>query len=450
MRSKLSFRLSDISRSPTILQAEAHISTVSDSANFYISSLPTPAPRSSLDGNLEVDVAILGGGFAGVSTALHLAERGLSVALLEAKTVGFGASGRNGGQVLPGLSAGLDGIAKRNGMKVARALWDESVEAVDLVRRLTQRHGISCDLTEGAVTLAVKPKHFKGFTEEKAWLEGEFGYGGLEVWSPEEARVVVRSQRYCGGLYDPRAPHLHPLAFVRGLAFAAETAGARIFENSPVTAIEMDRPVKRLLTGKGAMSARTLVLAGNAYIGKLVPWAAARMMPVASCIVATEPLGSRIGDLLTKSISACDANIVLDYFRPTPDGRLLFGGLANYSGREPSDIAGVLGRRMRHVFPQLAQTRITHAWGGLIDISLYREPLIGAMKDQVFVMQGFSGHGVALATLSGQRVAATILGDEAALSPYDALPRPSFPGGPLRTLGLVLGMAMLKMKDRWA
>jgi gamma-glutamylputrescine oxidase len=423
---------------------------VPDDANFYIDSLPTPPPRAALDGKIEADVAILGGGFAGVSTALHLAEQGLSVVLLEAKTVGFGASGRNGGQVLPGFSAGLDGIVNRNGIKVAKALWAESVEAVDLVRRLVQRHNISCDLTDGAVTLAVKPRHFRDFATEKTWLEDEFNYGGLELWDPEQTRAVVKSARYCGGLHDPRAPHLQPLAFVRGLGLAAQKAGAQIFENSPVIEIDRQHAVKRLVTAKGEVQARTLVLAGNAYIGKLMPWAARRMMPVASCIVATEPLGDRMREVLAKPLSACDANIVLDYFRPTADGRLLFGGLANYSGREPADIAGVLGRRMQSVFPQLANTRITHAWGGLIDISLHREPLIGAMQPEVYVMQGFSGHGVALATLAGQRIASAIEGNASALAPYDALSRPHFPGGPLRTLGLIVGMAMLKLKDRWA
>lgn len=421
-----------------------------DDANFYIDSLPTPAPRAAFSGKTEADVAILGGGFAGLSTALHLAEKGLSVVVLEAKTVGFGASGRNGGQVLPGFSAGLEGIVNRNGIKAAKALWAESVEAVNLVRRLVQRHGISCDLTDGAVTLAVKPRHFKDFATEKTWLEDEFDYGGLELWDTKQARTVVNSPRYCGGLYDPNAPHLQPLAFVRGLGIAAEKAGARIFENSPVIEIDHQGPVKRLITDKGSVEAKTLVLAGNAYIGKLLPWAARRMMPVASCIVATEPLGDLMAEVLTKPLSACDANIVLDYFRPTADGRLLFGGLANYTGREPADIAGVLGRRLQSVFPQLANSRITHGWGGLIDISLYREPLIGAMQPEVYVMQGFSGHGVALATLSGERVATAIAGDPSVLAPYDALPRPHFPGGPLRTLGLVIGMAMLKLKDRWA
>lgn len=417
-------------------------------ATYYASVLPPAAVHPVLSGETDADVAIVGGGIAGVSTALHLARRGIRAVVVEAQSVGSGASGRNGGQVLAGFSAGLDGIVRRNGMAAARALWAESVAAVELVRSLA---GPQCDLQNGAVTVAIKPRHLSSFYEEARWLEGEFGYQGLEIWDKEVTRSIVRSPKYCGGLFDAAALHLNPLAFVRHLAELATAAGAALYEGSAVLRIDTEGPVKKIMTARGSVTARHVVLAANASLNGLYPWAARRIMPVASSVIATEPLPpEKLHDCLTRPLAVCDANIVLDYFRPTGDGRLVFGGLANYSGRPPANVAGVLGARLRSVFPQLADVRISHGWSGMIDISLNREPLIGEISPGVHLAQGFSGHGVALAARAGERIAAAIGGDTAAYQPYLPLARPVFPGGPLRTAALVLGMAWLRLKDRFA
>ncbi|MCK6442837.1 NAD(P)/FAD-dependent oxidoreductase [Elstera cyanobacteriorum] len=415
--------------------------------SYYETTIAPPRPtRARLRGEMEVDVAICGGGISGVSTALHLAERGLRVALLEAGQVGAGASGRSGGQILNGFSAAQTALEERYGLYKAQQLYALSLEAVQMVRERVIRHEIQCDFMEGAVTLAVKPRHLADFRSEARRMADQYGQQGLEVWDLDQTRAAVRSNAYIGGLYDPHGCHLHPLNYTLGLARAAEAAGAMIYEESRVKAwASGSRPM--LATAEGRIYAKHIVFCGNAYLGKLVRDLWPLIMPVASCIIATEPLGDRLQACLARPLSACDANIVLDYFRPTGDGRLLFGGLANYSGREPRNIIKTLRPRLQKIFPQIADAKIDFGWGGLIAITPRREPQMGQIEQNVWFAHGYSGHGLALATLAGALLAEGICDRSDRLDLLESLPRPEFPGGRFRTAALVMGMLAMRARD---
>lgn len=408
--------------------------------SWYADTAHTAPDRPALAGTMRADVAVLGGGLGGLSTALELAERGYSVRLLEAARLGWGASGRNGGQVLAGFSADLAGLAARHGLDTARRLLDMSREAVALVRERVRRHAIACDLASGHLTPALKPRQERALAEDQA-LMARLGHEAPEIWSRDQVAGTIVSPRYLSGLYDPEAAHLHPLNYALGLARAAEQAGAVLHEGSPVTAIEPGA----LVTRGGRVEAEHIVIAGDAYLGGLLPRASRRLMPVASCIVATEPLGP--DRALTRNIAVADANIVLDYFRLAPDGRLLFGGLADYSGRQPRDIAARLRPRLERVFPHLAGVGISHAWGGLIGLTMRRMPMIGRLGPGLYVAQGYSGHGVALSTFAGRVIAETVAGASERIGLLESLPQAAFPGGGLRMPALVLAMAWYRLKD---
>jgi len=407
---------------------------------------PTPAPEM-LVGSTRCDVAILGGGLTGLSAALELAERGYRVVLLEAQRLGWGASGRNGGQVLNGYSADTGGMIAKLGLETARALMTISNQAVALVKHRIARHGIACDLAPGYVMAALKPRQFQALTEEARRLAHDMDETRLELWDQERLRAAIRSPRYCGGIYDPDGAHLHPLNFCLGLADAARNAGALLYENSPVQQVD-DGTTPRLTTAQGQVTAQWLLICGDGYLGAAYPAASDHMLPMASCIVATEPLGTdRFNSVFGERLAVADANTVLDYFRPSADGRLLFGGLADYAGREPADIRAALRPRLERVFPQLTGVMLSHGWGGLIGLTRNRLPQITRTAPRTLIAQGYSGHGVALATLAGQILAETIAGHSGRFDLFDRLPRPDFPGGIMRTPALILGMLFYRLRD---
>jgi len=406
-----------------------------------------PRPRPRFEGTRHAEVAIVGGGLTGLGAALALAEAGVKPVLLEAQRIGWGASGRNGGQLLPGLGGDLAAARSRHGPDLAKALFDLSTAAVADVKQRIARHGIACGLLPGHVTAAVKRRHMRALAAERALWEESFGYPGLELWSQEALRAVVHSPRFIGGLYDPNAAHLDPLAYTLALADLAEAAGASLHEASPVLHITRGAEM-RLATPRGELRAETLLLCGNAYLGELVPELAAEIMPVASCIVATEPLGrERMARLFARPIAVADAHLVLDYFRPTADDRLIFGGRANYAGRQPGDIAGVLRPRLERVFPTLAGVCITHEWAGRIAITRDRLPRLGRLAPNAFFAHGYSGHGLAMAGLAGQILAEACRGRAEKLKIFEGLPHQRFPGGALRTPLLVLAMLYFRLRD---
>jgi len=415
----------------------------------YYAASANPAPlRSPLLGETTADVCVVGGGIAGCSTALHLAERGFKVVLLEGQRIAWGASGRSGGQAIFGFAAGQDKLEGQVGHDAARQMFDVSVEALDLLKDRVARHAIDCDLHWGQMHVAIKPRHE---TELKAWQEelaADYGYASLRWLGRDEIRGLLATERYLGGLYDTRSGHLHPLNYTLGLAAAAEAAGVRIFEGSEATRLEHGDTVV-VHTGRGRVRAKHVALCCNAYIDDLAPRLRSRIMPVGTYIVATEQLGhERIEALMRENVGVTDVNWVLDYFRRSADHRLLFGGRVSYSGLDPLNTERATRARMVKVFPQLADVKIAYAWGGYVDITMSRAPDFGRLAPNVCYLQGFSGHGIALTGMAGKLVAEAIAGQAERFDLFSRLEHRDFPGGPLlRTPALVLAMLWFRLKD---
>jgi len=418
--------------------------------SYYAASSagPAPASREPLAGEVRADVAVVGGGLAGCSAALHLAQRGFKVALLEAHFVGYGASGRSGGQTIFGLAAGQKTLAAQVGREDARRLFDLSIEALDLTQDLIRDHRIDCDYKPNHVHVATKPRHLGELGEWAEELHGEYAYESVRLLDRRELEAHVRSERYLGGLIDTRSGHLHPLKYTRGLARAAERAGARIFENTQALHYE-DGPEVVVQSAHGTLRCRHLVLCANAYIGSLAPSLARRILGVGTYIIATEPIApERARALLPSDAAVADINWILDYFRLSADNRLLFGGRVSYSALEPPHLAESMRGRLVRVFPQTADLKVEYAWGGYLDITMSRAPDFGRLAPNVFYLQGFSGHGMSLTALAGKVVAEAVAGTAERFDVFARLPHGDFPGGPLlRRPSLVLAMLYYRLRD---
>jgi gamma-glutamylputrescine oxidase len=423
-------------------------------ASYYVASTALPLERPALAGTVRADVCVVGGGIAGCSTALHLAERGYRVVLLEQHRVGWGASGRSGAQALFGVAAPQEKLERLIGAADARRIWDMTLEGIDLIRERIARHGIDCDWVAGQMHVANKPRHVD---ELKAWqeeLQGRYDYTSARLLDRAGIAGLLATDVYHGGMVDERGGHLHPLRYTLGLAAAAEAAGARIHENSRVVGYERraaaDSATRvRVRTAGSEVLCRHVAFAGNAWLGGTVPKLARRIMPVGTYIVATEPLGAeRAAVLIRNNAAVTDMNWVLDYYRRSADHRLLFGGRVSYSGLDPFGIEGATRARMLRVFPQLQDVKITHSWGGYVDITLNRAPDFGRLEPEVWYLQGFSGHGIVLAGLAGKVLAEAIAGQSERLDVFARIPHLSFRGGmPLRRAALVLAMLWYRLRD---
>ena len=420
--------------------------------SYYAATARREQAFPALAGDAQCDVAIVGGGLAGMSAAVDLRRRGFDVVLLEARELGFGASGRNGGQAIHGLACDQETIERQLGLDEARQVWAMSIEALDLLRERMREHGIDCDWRSGYLGLATSARKGRALQAWAQRTESVYGYPMQRVEAAEIGRWIA-SPRYHSGIFDPRSGHLHPLKYTLGLARAAAAAGVRVHEHSPVLALAQgERPALR--TATGTVQARQVLLAGNVYLQGLAPALQARIMPVGSYIACSETLEPALADSLVPSRSAvCDTNFVLDYFRTTPDQRLLYGGRVSYSTLTPADLADSMRRRMVHTFPQLAGTRVAYAWGGFVDITMNRAPDFGRLPavgaaPNVYYLQGFSGHGLALTGLAGRLVAEAMAGDAERFDVFARLQHRPFPGGAwLRTPALVLGMAWYRLRD---
>jgi gamma-glutamylputrescine oxidase len=416
--------------------------------SYYAASANSAPSRPSLQGEISADVCVVGGGITGCSTALHLAERGYRVVLLEGRQIGWGASGRSGGQALPGFGTSMATIVGQVGREDARRMWDISVEGVELLRQRVEKHAIDCDLHWGQMHVGVRPRHpgeLKSWQEE---LEQEYGYTGLRYLDAAGVRDWLATDRYNSGLFDSRSGHLHPLNYTLGLAAAAERAGAMLLENSMVTRLVHGDPAT-VETAAGRVRAKFVVLCCNAYIEELVPSIRSRMMPVGTYIVATEPLGEeRLRGLIRDNVAVTDINWVLDYFRCSADHRLLFGGRVSYSGLDPLNTRSVTRARMVKVFPQLADARIEYAWGGWLDVTMNRAPDFNRIAPNVYYIQGFSGHGIALTGMAGVLAADAIAGQAERFDLFTRISHRNFPGGrTFRTPLLVLAMLWYRLRD---
>ncbi|WP_395770383.1 NAD(P)/FAD-dependent oxidoreductase [Arenimonas sp.] len=415
--------------------------------SWYAASAPDFPAQAALEGTLQADVCILGAGIVGLSTAIELAEAGLSVVVLEAQCVGWGASGRSGGQAIFGFGCDQSKITQAVGLADSKRLFDWSLEGLELIKQRCTQYGIDCDWRDIHAHVPIKPRHI---TELKSWqhdLAENFDYP-LQWWDREQLQAVMPNQRYLGALVDPNSGHLHPLKYTQGLAHAALGLGVRIFEQSKVTQLlRGDRPVFK--TAHGQVQCDFAVLAGNAYVHGIAPELDDKIMPVGTYIGATEPLGeARAKALISNDMAVADVNWALDYFRMSADHRLLFGGRASYSTLPPPNLSGTLRRRMTRVFPILEGVRMDYVWGGYVDISLNRAPHWGRLGSNVFFAQGFSGHGIAATGLAGRIMAEAIRGQAARLDVFSRIPHRNFPGGrALRTPLLVAAMAWFKLRD---
>ncbi|WP_029008419.1 NAD(P)/FAD-dependent oxidoreductase [Azospirillum halopraeferens] len=422
---------------------------------------PVPFPRSwyadtanphpvhpVLEGERRCDVCVVGGGYTGLMAALELRERGYDVTLLEAERVGWGASGRNGGQIITGYNKPMADVERRVGRDDARALWDLNEEAKALLAERVERHAIRCDLTWGYVLAALKERHVAELAGMERELREGYGYDRCERLDRERMAAFVRSPGYIGGLYDAGSGHLHPLNYALGLADAAVAAGVHLFERSRAVALDTG-PKPLVRTPGGTVRADHLVLAGNAYMNGLVPALSGMIMPVATYMLTTEPLGAeRAASLLPADVAVSDMNFVLNYFRRTADHRLLFGGGVSYSGLDHPGLAQALRRKMVGVFPALKDVRTDQVWGGHVAITVNRLPHIGRLTPTTFFAHGYSGHGVALAGIAGRVIAEAVAGTAERLDVFARIPHMPFPGGPmLRTPALVLAMLWFRLRD---
>ncbi|TDF83382.1 FAD-binding oxidoreductase [Pseudomonas sp. H9] len=426
-------------------------SPASHVASYYAASSQPQPEYPPLQGELSCDVCVVGGGFSGLNTAIELAERGFKVIVLEARKMGWGASGRNGGQLIRGVGHGLDQFTSVIGSDGVRTLKLMGLEAVDIVRERIERHAINCDLTWGYCDLANKAKDLQGFAEDAEELRN-LGYRHeLRLVQPDQMRTVVGSDRYVGGLIDMGSGHLHPLNLALGEAAVANTLGVRLFEQSAVTRIEYGTQV-RVHTAQGAVKASTLVLGCNAYLNDLNTELGGKVLPAGSYIIATEPLSeAQAHELLPQNMAVCDQRVALDYYRLSADRRLLFGGACHYSGRDPHDIAAYMRPKMLQVFPQLANVRIDYQWGGMIGIGANRLPQIGRLASQpnVYFAQAYSGHGLNATHLAGKLLGEAISGQHSGrFDLFAKVPHITFPGGKhLRSPLLALGMLWHRLKE---
>ncbi len=420
--------------------------------SYYAATCNDLKPFSTLEEDQRVDVCIVGGGFTGVAAALHLSERGFKVALVEQNHIGWGASGRNGGQVIGGYSrelANVGGVTKLFGKENTKKMWQMGVECIDIIADWVEKYDINCNLKWGYFDAAMKQSELDELKRSRDTLV-DMGFQAEQrlIENRDEMAKIVNSDRYIGGLANMGWGHCHVLNLIRGEARAAEGLGAKIYEGAMVTDIEYGEPAK-VKTETATITADFVLMAGNAYMGNLVPKLASRLIPAGSYIIATEPLSDeQIAQTLPSDYAICDLRWALDYYRLSSDNRLLFGGLANYSGRHPKDIASTLIPKMEKVFPELKGIKIDYEWGGYMGIGMNRIPQIGRVTPNVYFAQAYSGHGVASTHMSAKLVSEAIAGHAERFDVMANVMHPPFPGGRLlRQPILAAGMMFYKMRD---
>jgi len=426
------------------------LETSEHTGSYYAATANWQTDYPKLVGEQRCDVAIVGAGFTGVSTALHLVERGYDVALIEANRVGWGASGRNGGQLIDGIIEveKINRIGRKFGNAAAETIRKIGIDSRDVVLDRIEKYSINCDLKFGFLDVALSQADLDYFQSEVERKQSTGYPHKMELVSNEDMHTVIGSDIYIGGMIHRGNGHLHPLNLCIGEARAAEEQGARLFEQSRVTRVlHGDKP--RVETAEGVMHAKKVVLAGNAYLGKSEPKLYGKVIPAGSYIIATEPLDSALAhELLPQDMAVCDQRIGLDYFRLSADKRMLFGGLCNYSGRHPKNISNAIRPNMLKVFPQLKEARIDFEWGGYIAITIKRVPQFGRIQGNTWYAHGYSGHGVAPTHIAGQILADAIGGDLERFDVFEKIRHWKLPGGKwFANPALALGMLYYRFKQ---
>ncbi|MAB99652.1 MAG: gamma-glutamylputrescine oxidoreductase [Pseudomonadaceae bacterium] len=416
--------------------------------SYYAASANPVPDRPELNGEVETDVCIVGAGYTGLSTALFLLESGFKVSIVEAAKVGFGASGRNGGQIVNSYSRDIDVIERTVGPKQAQLLGQMAFEGGRIIRERVAKYNIQCDLKDGGVFAANTDKHMKHLESQKKLWE-RFGHTQLELMDAKRIREVVGTDSYVGGMLDMSGGHIHPLNLALGEAAAVESLGGIIYEQSP--AIRIDRGANPVVhTPKGRVKAKFVVVAGNAYLGDLIPELSAKSMPCGTQVITTEPLSAELAkSLLPTDYCVEDCNYLLDYYRLSGDNRLIFGGGVVYGARDPADIESIIRPNMLKTFPQLKDVKIDYAWTGNFLLTLSRLPQVGRLGDNIYYSQGCSGHGVTYTHLAGKVLAEALRGQAERFDAFAELPHYPFPGGRLfRVPFTAMGAWYYSMRDK--
>lgn len=417
--------------------------------SYYENSTQRPPLRAALTSSIKADICIIGGGYTGLSCALELANKNYNVVVLEANGIGWGASGRNGGQCLFGYSTShFKNIAKQ-GQVSEKWLFDTSLQAVQFVRDNIEKYDIDCDWQSGYAEAAAKPKHLEALKQYADSLQNDYDYSDIKILDAPQFRQIIASRRYYGALLNDFSGHLHPLKYLLGMANAATKANVQIFEQTTATSIKNKQTNYEVYTHQGgSVNCRHVLVACNAYHNNLLPAVHSRIMPVGTYIGATTVLNDTCDTLISDKRSICDTNFVLDYFRCSKDKRLLFGGRCSYSTVPPADLTQSMYQRMIRVFPQLQGVQFEYTWGGFVAITINRFPDIGRTQEGVYYAQGFSGHGVALSNFTGNIVAQAIAGEAEIFDVFNRIKHQKFIGGKyFRTPLLVLAMMYYRLRD---
>ena len=411
--------------------------------SYYAATANWQTDYPELEGAIEADVAIVGGGFSGVATAVELSERGYKVVLLESNRIGWGASGRNGGQIIGGYGQNPGAFRSTIGSEGVDIVEGMGVECVDIIKQRIEKYNIDCDLKWGYCEVGLKKRHLKSYQQ---WAEDD---PAMHLLDQDQIKEYVNSELYLGGYYREDWGHIQPLNLCIGEAKVAQSLGANIFENSQVTNITYgDNPV--VTTQKGSVKAGHVILCGNAYMGKLVPYLDARVLPATSCIIGTEPLSDeQLQQTMVRDVAVCDSRTALDYYRLSADKRLLFGGLSNYTGLEPANAEAVMRNKMAKVFPSLKTVKIDYSWSGRMGISVRRMPQIGRLKNSnILYASGYSGHGVAPTHMTGRLLAEAVDGNTHRFDIMNKMFHLPWPGGKLlRRPAMAAGMMFYKIRD---
>lgn len=408
--------------------SQSYQSPISPGLSWYEATVGERPSYPSLDAAKHYDVVIIGGGFTGLNAALHLAEKGVDVALLEAHRFGDGASGRNGGQMGTGQRLGAEEAEKAYGLEHAKALFDLAESAKKHLLDIAEKYAIEIDYVEGQMSLAHRKRYLKGYQEHVEALNERFNYPHIHYMDHEETSDRLGSNRYFGGSYDSGTGHIHPMKLVTGLAKAASNVGASIFENSKVSAIRKNGLKTEIIVNGQTLTADRVLIATNGYNDGLEPKSTAHIMPIRSFIAATEPLPDAL-NVLKGFESVDDTRFVVRYFRKMQTGEMLFGGREAYTADNPRDISSHIRKQMCEIFPQLEDVKITHSWGGSVGITLTREPFVREVMPGVTSIGGFSGHGIMLSNYTGKLFADLITDGSTALDVLRDLKVPAFPGG---------------------
>ena len=416
--------------------------------SYYTASIDNNLSFKKLSEDVQADICIIGGGFTGISSALHLAKSGFKVVVLEAHQPGYGASGRNGGHVGIGQRVDQFYLEKKFGLAKAKTLWDMSVEAVETVKSLIKNYSIDCDLKYGNIHFAHKKSLCNELREEADHLTNNYNFSGRYL-SKQELSEYIGTDIFFGALMDDQSCHLHPLKYLHGLVLAAKNAGVEIYGDSKV--MDYTNHPTLVRTDCGSVRSDHIIIACNGYIENLEPRINGYIMPINNFVIATEQLSNDIAkNLVPKDTSMSDSRFVINYWKLSGDNRLIFGGGETYTTKFPRDIKNFVKKYMLKIYPQLSDTKVEYGWGGTLAITLNRLPHFGKLADNIWYMQGYSGHGIAASTHAGKLVSEALSGDSARFEIMANLPTVKFPGGTLlRWPGMVAGMLYYTLRDRF-